>query len=144
MGYELESAENGKNIKLSDTFPLSRTSRAEDEYDPHAVEMEPLQESFTDSNYAERKTSVESDSEGSGEATTYTSPEPVEACMLYTQAEEAAVIRLFDRRLVLFIALLYMLSFLDRSSMLNMSWPMDLRLTETVRYRKRKDRRVIS
>lgn len=36
--------------------------------------------------------------------------------MLYTPDEEQSVIRKFDRRLVLFLALLYMLSFLDRSS----------------------------
>lgn len=34
----------------------------------------------------------------------------------YTDEEEKAVIHKFDRRLVLFMALLYMLSFLDRSS----------------------------
>lgn len=37
--------------------------------------------------------------------------------MLYTPDEERAVKRKFDRRLVLFVAFLYMLSFLDRSSM---------------------------
>jgi len=37
--------------------------------------------------------------------------------MLYTPDEERTVLRKFDRRLVLFMALLYMLSFLDRSSM---------------------------
>lgn len=36
--------------------------------------------------------------------------------MLYTPDEEQTVVRTFDRRLVLFVALLYMLSFLDRSS----------------------------
>ena len=36
--------------------------------------------------------------------------------LLYTPDEEQSVIVKFDRRLVLFIALLYMLSFLDRSS----------------------------
>ncbi len=36
--------------------------------------------------------------------------------MLYTPDEERAVIKKFDRRLVLFVAFLYMLSFLDRSS----------------------------
>jgi len=36
---------------------------------------------------------------------------------LYTPDEEIAVRRKFDRKLVLFVALLYMLSFLDRSSM---------------------------
>ncbi len=35
---------------------------------------------------------------------------------LYTPDEEQAVVRKFDRRLVMFVALLYMLSFLDRSS----------------------------
>jgi hypothetical protein len=34
----------------------------------------------------------------------------------YTYEEEKAIICKFDRRLVLFMALLYMLSFLDRSS----------------------------
>jgi MFS transporter, ACS family, DAL5 transporter family protein len=40
----------------------------------------------------------------------------VQSYQLYTPDEERAVIRKFDRRLVLFVALLYMLSFLDRSS----------------------------
>lgn len=35
---------------------------------------------------------------------------------LYTPDEEKSVVRKFDRKLVLFVALLYMLSFLDRSS----------------------------
>ena len=37
---------------------------------------------------------------------------------LYTPDEEKAVVRKFDRRLVLFLSLCYMLSFLDRSSAL--------------------------
>lgn len=36
---------------------------------------------------------------------------------LYSSKEEQTVLRKFDRHLVLFIALLYMLGFLDRSSM---------------------------
>lgn len=36
--------------------------------------------------------------------------------LVYTAEEERAVVKKFDRRLVLFVALLYMLSFLDRSS----------------------------
>lgn len=36
----------------------------------------------------------------------------------YTPDEERSVIKAFDRRLALFVAFLYMLSFLDRSSML--------------------------
>ncbi|KAK0620303.1 major facilitator superfamily domain-containing protein [Immersiella caudata] len=38
---------------------------------------------------------------------------------LYTPDEERAVVRKFDRRLVVFLALLYMLSFLDRSNIGN-------------------------
>lgn len=40
----------------------------------------------------------------------------IHSYQLYTPDEERRVIRKFDRRLVLFVALLYMLSFLDRSS----------------------------
>lgn len=43
----------------------------------------------------------------------------VQSYQLYTPDEERAVVRKFDRKLVLFVALLYMLSFLDRSSMLH-------------------------
>ncbi|EFX04014.1 major facilitator superfamily transporter [Grosmannia clavigera kw1407] len=39
--------------------------------------------------------------------------------LAYTAEEERAVVRKFDRRLVLFVALLYMLSFLDRSNIGN-------------------------
>lgn len=41
----------------------------------------------------------------------------LQSYQLYTPDEERAVVRKFDRRLVLIVALLYMLSFLDRSSM---------------------------
>ena len=37
--------------------------------------------------------------------------------MWYTPDEEKHVVRIFDRRLALFVAFLYLLSFLDRSSM---------------------------
>ena len=36
----------------------------------------------------------------------------------YTPEEESEVVRIFDRKLVPFLALLYLLSFLDRSSMI--------------------------
>lgn len=41
----------------------------------------------------------------------------------YTDDEETAVIRKFDRKLVIFLAFLYMLSFLDRSSAHTVSPP---------------------
>ena len=40
----------------------------------------------------------------------------LQSSVLYTPDEERSVVRKFDRRLVLFVAFLYMLSFLDRSS----------------------------
>jgi len=43
----------------------------------------------------------------------------IHSFQLYTPDEEAVVVRKFDRRLVLFVAMLYMLSFLDRSSKSN-------------------------
>ncbi|KAI9821665.1 MAG: hypothetical protein M1827_002246 [Pycnora praestabilis] len=43
----------------------------------------------------------------------------VHSFMLYTPDEERAVVKKFDRKLVLFMALLYMLSFLDRSNIGN-------------------------
>lgn len=43
----------------------------------------------------------------------------VQSYQLYTPDEERAVVRKFDRKLVLFVALLYMLSFLDRSNIGN-------------------------
>ena len=45
-----------------------------------------------------------------------TSVSTLQSFMLYTPDEEKSVISRFDCRLVLFVALLYMLSFLDRSS----------------------------
>ena len=61
--------------------------------------------------------------------------------MLYSPDEEESVIRKFDRRLVLFVALLYMLSFLDRSSMFLI--PADCSVLTACRYRKCEDCRVI-
>ena len=46
------------------------------------------------------------------------SPSATESYMLYTPLEEEEVVKKLDRRLVLFVAFLYMLSFLDRSSAL--------------------------
>lgn len=48
----------------------------------------------------------------------------VSSFQLYTPDEECAVVRKFDRRLVLFVALLFMLSFLDRSSLFTIATPL--------------------
>lgn len=60
----------------------------------------------------------------------------------FTPAEDLAVRRKFDRKLVLFVALLFMLSFLDRSSP-SLLHPYILPLTNTssCRYRQRPHRR---
>ena len=61
--------------------------------------------------------------------------------MLYTPDEETSVVRKFDCRLVLFVALLYMLSFLDRSSMF--SYLFNRSMLTPVRHWKRKNCRVV-
>lgn len=43
-------------------------------------------------------------------------PDEIRPFISYTRDEERAVVKKLDRRLVLFVAFLYMLSFLDRSS----------------------------
>ncbi|KAI9745629.1 MAG: hypothetical protein M1818_001163 [Claussenomyces sp. TS43310] len=47
------------------------------------------------------------------------SPSTTQSFQLYTPDESRAIVKKFDRRLVLFVALLYMLSFLDRSNIGN-------------------------
>ena len=65
----------------------------------------------------------------------------LQSFMLYTPDEEKSVVKKFDCRLVLFVALLYMLSFLDRSSMfLNL---FNRSMLTPVRHWKRKNCRVI-
>lgn len=58
-----------------------------------------------------------------------------ESFLLFTSDEERAVIRKLDRHLVLFVAFLYMLSFLDRSS-ISPAFTKDSKLTlKKFRYR---------
>ena len=66
----------------------------------HAGELEEDEEEEDDTPFTRRQ----------GSAST------TQSFMLYTPDEERAVIKKFDRRLVSFVSLLYMLSFLDRSS----------------------------
>jgi hypothetical protein len=68
-------------------------------------------------NYAEDDSNSEedSDSEDALEGSKRRR-KSVQSFELYTPDEERAVVRKLDRKLVLFVALLYMLSFLDRSS----------------------------
>lgn len=96
----------GGEISDEDDYELEDLSthgsnglKSQDGYDPRFDESEDEEKS---SDFEKRRR--ESDS-------------TVHSFMLYTPDEEKAVIKKFDRRLVLFVALLYMLSFLDRSSM---------------------------
>jgi len=58
----------------------------------------------------------------------------------FSDAEESAVLKKLDRRLVSFMALLYMLSFLDRSSMFPGQQCRTPKLTTSFRHWQREDR----
>lgn len=58
----------------------------------------------------------EDEDEGFGSSQRRASVSTVQLYQLYTPDEERTVVKKFDKRLVMFVALLYMLSFLDRSS----------------------------
>ena len=79
-----------------------------------SIELEHLSHSFNDANDDARRRSGSIISDGDSDHVAEESRQE-----LYSAVEERAVIRKLDRRLVLFVALLYMLSFLDRSSKFN-------------------------
>jgi hypothetical protein len=91
---DLEMSELGESYKLQ-----RRESDAEKVWDAEGGEDDEGEEEYEDSG-RRRRASVST----------------VQSYQLYTPDEERAVVRKFDRKLVLFVALLYMLSFLDRSS----------------------------
>lgn len=95
---------HGKGARLGDTYRLEKLHVAP--------------ESSQDvGDLRDREFTVEK----AGRRARRTSDETEQSFMLYTPDEERSVVNKFDRRLVLFIALLYMLSFLDRSSMILIS-----------------------
>lgn len=95
-----ERQETKGDFELKDLYPAqSDWEEASATFDPGSEEWESEDEENVGSPRARR-----------------TSTSTVQSFMLYTPEEERSVIRKFDRRLVLFVALLYMLSFLDRSS----------------------------
>lgn len=85
------------------------------EYDQGKVDSIPLTE-FAGNSQRELNDDHDSDGELFGLSKRRGSNATDETFMLYTPDEEQTVIKKFDRRLVLFVALLYLLSFLDRSS----------------------------
>lgn len=76
-----------------------------------SIELEHLSLSFDGANDHARRRSVSSMSDDNFDNAAEESEKE-----LYSAVEERAVIRKLDRRLVVFVAFLYMLSFLDRSS----------------------------
>ena len=88
---------------------------ANDKNGPDAIELEHLSRSFDGDNdpLHARKRSLGSISDESDDFENAAEESGKE---FYSSFEERAVIKKLDRRLVLFVALLYMLSFLDRSS----------------------------
>jgi hypothetical protein len=92
---DLEMSELGESYKLQ-----RRESDPEKVWDAEGGDDEGEEEEEYEDSGRRRRASVST----------------VQSYQLYTPDEERAVVRKFDRKLVLFVALLYMLSFLDRSS----------------------------
>jgi hypothetical protein len=91
--------------------PDSGDSDFEDDYDGHeSIELQPQDKE------GGFEAPLRTGDDGSYALPRRGSASSAQSFQLYTPDEERAVVRKFDRRLVLFVALLYMLSFLDRSS----------------------------
>lgn len=132
MSYGRLQHDNRSSLALNgrgmDSSPQTAPdSHLDDDLDSYFSEAESLSENFELKEFSHTADStLEPDFEdwGSDEEkdaefslrSRRASASTVQSFMLYTPDEERSVIRKFDRRLVLFVALLYMLSFLDRSS----------------------------
>lgn len=117
--YDKMASASSSNSSSSNAR-LTPDSKSEDS----DLEMEEYGESYKMQPRVERATAVddddedgEKDEEKNNPRRRGTSPSTVHSFQLYTPDEEQAVVRKFDRKLVSFVALLYMLSFLDRSSL---------------------------
>ena len=139
------SATDGTPDSSSSTARLTPQSDSEDEPDlggPYggeqrdgAFELKAIsksrpQSSKDDSNWNQDDDSVEEWKDGSEDelftdfnGSRRPSASTTRSFMLYTPDEERGVVRKFDRRVVLLMALLYMLSFLDRSSTSSQALP---------------------
>lgn len=112
--------------RSTDGSPVSSTSNAQltpdsdsDDSDfdiGEAGESIKLQRQVQDVEKNEEDGEVSGDEESHDSGARRASVSTTHSYQLYTPDEERAVVKKFDRRLVLFVALLYMLSFLDRSS----------------------------
>ncbi|OBT43537.1 hypothetical protein VE00_06776 [Pseudogymnoascus sp. WSF 3629] len=94
--------------------PDSGDSDFNDDYDGHeSIELQPQDKE------ADFEAPLRTGDDGSFAPPRRGSASSTQSFQLYTPDEERAVVRKFDKRLVLFVALLYMLSFLDRSNIGN-------------------------
>lgn len=101
----------------SETDARSKFSRTSVGRVEEMFEMEDLKKSSGYSRHVDVASPHDEDDEGSEKESSAVDSNSVDQSFsLYTPDEEKSVIKTFDRRVVLFIALLYMLSFLDRSS----------------------------
>jgi hypothetical protein len=119
----LPSTETSPSSSSPTNTRLTPNSNSDDDDTDSDLELQESGESYQMRSRGEKGAGYDSDDfEGVGYADDFlerrrASVSTVQSYQLYTPDEERAVVKKFDRRLVLFVALLYMLSFLDRSSM---------------------------
>ena len=96
--------------------PLIVRGNTKDPCDP--IELEERKPFNADFDPSKRLNGFERtvDRVDNGEESCSSSLSAIDEYTLYTPLEEETVVRTLDKRLVLFVAFLYMLSFLDRSS----------------------------
>ena len=104
--YELEE----RGLLVEGRKAGEKLPRGDDGFDDYDESESEEEEEVDDRRGRRRRRRRRRRGGGGGSASTAAS------FQLYTPDEEKAVVRKFDRRLVVFVALLYMLSFLDRSS----------------------------
>ncbi|PTB45795.1 uncharacterized protein TrAFT101_001230 [Trichoderma asperellum] len=114
--YEEEDEEEDLRSQVggsSETFEMVSTAKGRE--DQYAIGGGHSSERLVEGDYVDAGPSTSAAAGGSSRL----SASSVESFQLYTPDEELTVRRKFDRKLVLFVALLYMLSFLDRSNIGN-------------------------
>ena len=119
------SAEQPSDSLASNSSTGSRTTRLTPESDSEDSDLDLKDDELGHSIPLRQRDSEKSYERGlNGETRDDEDPQPerrgsastTKSYQLYTPDEERTVVKKFDKRLVFFVALLYMLSFLDRSS----------------------------
>lgn len=111
-----EPASNGTDERSPKFTPSPRSSRSSDGlsmiHEPNSFELRTI----TPRDEPVPKEELGEEDEGFLSSMRRASLDSVQSYELYTPDEDRTVLKKLDRRLVAFMALLYMLSFLDRSS----------------------------